>query len=57
MDGWVVVSCLDCWQEIQVVAQDSRAQFDELLVDFGWQPVRHDVELPQAFCPDHRRSR
>lgn len=57
MDGWVVVSCLDCWQEIQVVAQVSRAQFDELLVDFGWQPVRHDDELPQAFCPEHRRSR
>ena len=51
VESMVTVSCLDCAASIDVpTTQDRRAQ-DELLDDYGWQPVKSGG----AYCPHHHR--
>jgi hypothetical protein len=53
MDSTVTVNCLDCAASIDVPTTRDRAALDELLDDYGWQPVRNG----NAYCPLHRHHR
>ena len=53
MDSTVTVSCLDCSASVEVPTTPDRAALDELLDDYGWQPVKSG----DAYCPRHRHSR
>ena len=53
MDSMVTVSCLDCSASVEVPTTPDRAALDELLDDYGWQPVKGG----DAYCPLHRHPR